>query len=134
MAAITYKNASCIYEGSDKLAVDNLWDWYHPAISHASATMSGYFFRRPRKEGEAQAAGPTPQQRAAALNAPRVHNVLVGEYGHAISGPAARPDDLAKAPPLGDPRNNEWRDRPEAGRRAGAHDLGEIRAGVAGSR
>ncbi len=24
MAAITYKNASCIYEGSDKLAVDNL--------------------------------------------------------------------------------------------------------------
>src|ERR1700710_3065426 len=24
MASITYKNASCIYEGSDKLAVDNL--------------------------------------------------------------------------------------------------------------
>ena len=24
MAAITYKNASCIYEGSDKLAVDSL--------------------------------------------------------------------------------------------------------------
>src|SRR4051812_42875046 len=52
-----------------KLAVNNLWDWSHPAITHASATMSGYFSRPPRKEGEAQQAapaGPTPQQRAAA--------------------------------------------------------------------
>src|SRR3954447_3044187 len=45
-----------------KLAVDNIWDWYHVATSHASATMSGYNFRRGTGAQAAQRQAATLQQ------------------------------------------------------------------------
>lgn len=50
-----------------KLAVDNLFDWYHPKISHASAIRSGFFDEK--------------------LLYPADQMVMLGEYGHAVSGP-----------------------------------------------
>lgn len=61
-----------------KLAVDNLFDWYHVNISHASAAMSGYL-SPPTPPG--QPPGESP------ILSPRNHRVLLGDYGHAISGP-----------------------------------------------
>src|SRR4051794_8229683 len=42
-----------------KLAVDNLWDYYHPAITHASSGMSGWQFnrRKAREMAKEQAEG-----------------------------------------------------------------------------
>jgi len=51
-----------------KLAADNVWDFYHPQISHASQTMANW--------------GPQIRQ-----DAFRPHIVILGEYGHALSGP-----------------------------------------------
>ncbi len=67
-----------------KLAVDNVWDWYHPGLSHASSTMAGYNFRKPAAPGEK---APPPPRNAAALAFQMDHMVLLGDYGHAISGP-----------------------------------------------
>lgn len=64
-----------------KMAVDNLFDWYHPTISHASATRSGFF---PLDEGLYQ------------MN----QMVMLGEYGHAIGGPFVKPEDEATASDL----------------------------------
>ncbi len=80
-----------------KLAVDNLFDWYHVQISHASAPLSGYLPKLPYKDED--------------------HIVALGEYGHAISGPRTTPEIRAAlagastAVPLVDER---WRDTPEA--------------------
>lgn len=68
-----------------KLAVDNLFDWYHPQISHLSAERVGFL--------------PT------ATLMPNDQTVLLGEYGHAISGASAIPGGMFTSP---------WRDRPEA--------------------
>jgi len=62
-----------------KLAVDNLFDWYHPAISHASAFMSEFF---------------TPSKNARPPNEEREQRVLLGQYGHAIGGPRLQPEAL----------------------------------------
>lgn len=51
-----------------KIAVDNLFDWYHVQYSHASAGSSGFM-------NIAQILHPNNQM------------VMLGEYGHAISGP-----------------------------------------------
>ena len=51
-----------------KIAVDNLFDWYHVMYSHASANSSGIF-------------------NAAAILHPNEQMVMLGEFGHAISGP-----------------------------------------------
>ena len=53
-----------------KIAVDNLFDWYHVMYSHASANSSGIF-------------------NAAAILHPNEQMVMLGEFGHAISGPGA---------------------------------------------
>ena len=50
-----------------KLAVDNLYDWYHVKVSHGSALKVDLF--------EEEALGPMDQM------------VLLGEYGHGIGGP-----------------------------------------------
>ena len=55
-----------------KLAVDNLFDFYHAQISHASAFMSD--FRKRSKNDTPDGIQPD-------------HRVLLGEYGHAIAGP-----------------------------------------------
>jgi len=51
-----------------KIAVDNLFDWYHVMYSHASANSTGFV-------DLAQVLQPNNQL------------VMLGEYGHAISGP-----------------------------------------------
>ena len=59
-----------------KLAVDNLFDYYHVQVSHGSAMMVDWI--RPRKvEGKRQ--NPVAQP---------PHLIMLGEYGHAIGGPS----------------------------------------------
>ncbi|HEY2049539.1 MAG TPA: aromatic ring-hydroxylating dioxygenase subunit alpha [Caulobacteraceae bacterium] len=52
-----------------KIAVDNLFDWYHVAYSHASADTAGLFD-------------------ISKILHPKNQMVMLGEYGHAIGGPA----------------------------------------------
>ena len=52
-----------------KIAVDNLYDWYHVRYSHASAGIAGFMD-------------------LAAILHPNNQMVMLGDYGHAISGPA----------------------------------------------
>lgn len=59
-----------------KIAVDNLYDWYHVQYSHASAGIAGFMD-------------------IASILHPRNQMVMLGEYGHAISGPAIPPDKQA---------------------------------------
>jgi phenylpropionate dioxygenase-like ring-hydroxylating dioxygenase large terminal subunit len=77
-----------------KLAVDNLFDYYHVQVTHASSQMVN--FNRPGNAGAA------PRRN-------NEHLVMLGEYGHAIGGPTHNaevnrdnglPDQL-------------WRERPE---------------------
>ncbi|WP_091739362.1 aromatic ring-hydroxylating oxygenase subunit alpha [Phenylobacterium immobile] len=86
-----------------KLAVDNLFDFYHVDISHASATMSGA-----RKHAET------------GLFTPWNHRVTLGDYGHAIGGNKIQPrlweiveEMKAEGKPLDQFLNQEWRKRPE---------------------
>ena len=59
-----------------KFAVDNVWDFYHPAISHASQQMAGFSkIRQPQKVVLTR-----PQQ------------VMLGEYGHVVSGALSTPE------------------------------------------
>lgn len=82
-----------------KLAVDNLFDWYHPKVSHQSAIRAGVMTE--------ESLFPENQM------------VILGEYGHAIGGPGlseerqaaldARQEDTGK---IGrGPYNNGWRAR-----------------------
>jgi len=94
-----------------KLAVDNLFDWYHVQISHASSLMSGYNGGRVRSAADAE--------QVQRLNAgPLAHRVLLGDYGHAISGPRITEDvrdAMSKMTDKSDPATDErWRDTPKA--------------------
>jgi len=62
-----------------KMAVDNLFDWYHPPISHGSASRSGYF--------------PNLDESMSPLN----QMVMLGDYGHAIAGPLVKPENPNEA-------------------------------------
>ncbi len=77
-----------------KLAADNVWDWYHPGISHASSVMTNW--RRTAN----------PPQVNPANRWKRPHLVAFGEYGHCFGGPAWTPETgvTEQAP--------EWRERP----------------------
>ncbi|WP_176695936.1 aromatic ring-hydroxylating oxygenase subunit alpha [Phenylobacterium immobile] len=74
-----------------KLAVDNLFDWYHPQISHASAFMAGAV-REPQNLTQqdmmqlqkAQIGGLSPMHQ----------RVILGGYGHAIGGPRIEEEAL----------------------------------------
>jgi len=88
-----------------KLAVDNLFDWYHVQVSHASSLAAGYIRRPPWTSMD--------------------HIVALGEYGHAIGGPRltremreelARQQSTADSPYM----DESWRDRPEAQEQLGA--------------
>ena len=76
-----------------KLAADNVWDFYHPAISHASASMA---------RGRSGQSSPYEQP----------HIVLLGEYGHALSGPEMTEQTRKSLESQG--REMSWRDRPES--------------------
>ena len=79
-----------------KVAVDNLFDWYHPQVSHASAMMveaTG----RDRRKGQHRAvdmndvdleSGESLGAAVSGISATDFDQVvLVGEYGHGIGGP-----------------------------------------------
>ena len=85
-----------------KLAVDNVWDWYHVQTSHASSLRAGFLSRRPPEGGSAP-----PND----LVRPQL--VMLGDYGHGISGPKHTPElgrELANNPAF----DESWRERPEA--------------------
>ena len=96
-----------------KLAVDNLFDYYHVAISHASAQMSEWSRRVPKADG---AERPSPQ----AGNDPQSHRVILGDYGHAIGGPRTsqkmreQMEANAKSDDPDHRLDDSWRDRPGA--------------------
>ena len=59
-----------------KLAVDNLFDWYHPQISHASAMQTGFIRAgadENGKKGQVISIPSNPQ-------ADKEHRVVMGEY------------------------------------------------------
>ena len=58
-----------------KLAVDNLFDWYHPKVSHYSAVRTGILTEKSLF--------------------PMNQMVILGEYGHAIGGPGLNEEDQA---------------------------------------
>ncbi|HWA62331.1 MAG TPA: SRPBCC family protein [Caulobacteraceae bacterium] len=66
-----------------KIAVDNLFDWYHVAYSHASANTSGFLD-------------------IAAILHPKDQLVMLGEYGHAIGGPGIPRDKQAEIDAMSD--------------------------------
>ncbi|MBL8552898.1 MAG: aromatic ring-hydroxylating dioxygenase subunit alpha [Phenylobacterium sp.] len=82
-----------------KIAVDNLFDWYHVPYSHASANTAGFFD-------------------IARIQFPKSQMVMLGEYGHAIGGPViprevqdqidglsdAQRGEMSRAQPEGSPR------------------------------
>jgi phenylpropionate dioxygenase-like ring-hydroxylating dioxygenase large terminal subunit len=89
-----------------KFAADNVWDYYHGQISHASAFMVGNTWRRSIK----QDVTPTGQLNRLGVGH---HRVILGEFGHAISGPALMDaGDRAGRALLG--QEDEWRDKPGA--------------------
>lgn len=96
-----------------KLAVDNLFDWYHGEMSHASAMMAGVM-ADPN-------GGPLSNEAREAILAPMSHRVVLGDYGHAIGGPRLTPEyweayeagKLTKQGVARGVRNDDWRKRPE---------------------
>jgi len=82
-----------------KIAVDNLFDWYHVPYSHASANTAGFLD-------------------VARIQFPKSQMVMLGEYGHAIGGPVIPQDaqdqidqlndeqraEMSRAQPEGSPR------------------------------
>ncbi len=71
-----------------KIAVDNLFDWYHVMYSHASAGSSGYL-------------------NLADILHPNNQLVMLGEYGHAISGPGIPADMQAQLDAMDDAQREE---------------------------
>lgn len=82
-----------------KIAVDNLFDWYHPQVSHASAFRSGALGPEPGRPGgyeQIDMSGVNMDSGAGIdlplgiISASKFDQVVVvGEYGHAIGGPTA---------------------------------------------
>lgn len=66
-----------------KIAVDNLFDWYHVQYSHASAGIAGFLD-------------------IAAILHPKNQMVMFGDYGHAISGPVIPEEKQAQIDALSD--------------------------------
>lgn len=111
-----------------KYTVDNLFDWYHPAITHMSAFQTGMMGPPPSPDAPPPASpgldsggATTPDGTALEISAAGSTDAvaILGEYGHAISGPSRA------AAAGGFPQ--EWRDRPEA-----REALGPVGLDVAG--
>jgi phenylpropionate dioxygenase-like ring-hydroxylating dioxygenase large terminal subunit len=66
-----------------KIAVDNLFDWYHVPYSHASASSAGFLD-------------------VARIQFPKNQMVMLGEYGHAIGGPGIPKEMQDQIDPLSD--------------------------------
>ena len=82
-----------------KIAVDNLFDWYHPQITHASAFQPGVMGTDAPNAAEPEKIdlSEVNMDSGAALDLPATgisgtkfdQVVVLGEYGHAIGGPTA---------------------------------------------
>lgn len=81
-----------------KLAVDNLYDWYHVKVSHGSVMRIGYI----------------PEE----AMAPMSQMVILGEFGHGIGGPGVTEAQLAEFEARNKVGNGEpqWYDRNAAHR------------------
>jgi 3-phenylpropionate/trans-cinnamate dioxygenase alpha subunit len=98
-----------------KFAQDNLFDWYHPQVTHASAFQPGVLGAVGGEPGDTIDVSGVEMQHGADLDAPVTgitgttfdQVVVLGEYGHAIGGPQARSQGDV------DP-NLMWRATPEA--------------------
>ena len=96
-----------------KFTVDNLFDWYHPSITHMSAFDSGILpganreMINPIETIRANGAATPDGTELSIPGGGAVDSVTVlGEYGHAIGGP--------KVTDRPGPFDNTWRERPEA--------------------
>jgi len=82
-----------------KIAVDNLFDWYHPQVTHASAFQPGVMGTDAPNAAEPEKIdlSEVNMDSGAALDLPATgisgtkfdQVVVLGEYGHAIGGPTA---------------------------------------------
>jgi 3-phenylpropionate/trans-cinnamate dioxygenase alpha subunit len=80
-----------------KIAVDNLFDWYHPQVSHASAFRSGALGAPPPRTGGFEQidmsgvnmdSGADLDLAVGVITGSKFDQVVViGEYGHGIGGP-----------------------------------------------
>jgi 3-phenylpropionate/trans-cinnamate dioxygenase alpha subunit len=98
-----------IIECNWKFAVDNLFDWYHPQITHMSVAQTGFF---PSTPGAVDAGG-AKDTLGKPLDIPSALAVtdeiaFIGEYGHAIAGPS-----LDGLPPNAG-ADHSWRSTPKA--------------------
>jgi 3-phenylpropionate/trans-cinnamate dioxygenase alpha subunit len=100
-----------------KFALDNLFDWYHPQVTHASAFQPGVLGiagGAARDAGDPIDLAGVEMQQGADLSVPITgitgtkfdQVVVLGEYGHGIGGPRTRSQGDVDS-------NNLWRDRPE---------------------
>ncbi len=94
-----------------KFAVDNLFDWYHPQITHMSASASGMF--GPRPDNVTVDVGGAKNTLGGDLDIPaglggtgQDEIVLLSEYGHAVGGPTVKGFNSGLT-------DNSWRERPE---------------------
>ncbi len=101
-----------------KFALDNLFDWYHPQVTHISAFQSGALGGPPPPTADSQTEGSLDmtgvRMESGADLAMPVGNisgkpfdqmVILGEFGHGIGGPSASS--------MGNPETNRtWRDDP----------------------
>ena len=82
-----------------KIAVDNLFDWYHPQVTHASAFQPGVMGTDTGSAAEREKidlsevnmdSGAALDLPATSISGTKFDSVVVlGEYGHAIGGPTA---------------------------------------------
>lgn len=112
-----------------KLAVDNLYDWYHPQVSHASAFAPGVL-GLPSSGATSDAidldeivmeSGSALAPSVAAISGTRFDQVVVvGKYGHGIGGPTAKSSGNVEI-------DTSWREWPEV-----QEALGPVGVNVAG--
>jgi len=114
-----------------KFAVDNLYDWYHPQVTHGSAFTAMAELAALSSNGQAGDAvdlsgvemegGEDLKIEVGAITGSRFDQVvIIGEYGHGIGGPKA---DSSGNVEFG----SEWRGKPEV-----INELGRVGVNVAG--
>jgi nitrite reductase/ring-hydroxylating ferredoxin subunit len=105
-----------VIECNWKIAVDNLFDWYHPQITHASAFQPNVLPSVPMRNGvqkidmngvNMQSGAGLELSGGGIIGTEFETVVVLGEYGHAIGGPTRSSSGYFEFAP-------EWRDTPEA--------------------
>jgi len=96
-----------------KFPTDNTPDWYHAALSHASASMAGPWRALVDRKG----APPPPPRRGGF----REGFTVLAEYGHGFNGPYRPEENGPSGSTMGSATIlDEWRERPELKARHGA--------------